>query len=753
MALTNTIVQLARFNSSDTPNNAEWTSKLREPIILNEGDTLSVRQAFVDSRLNSSTNIVIDADTELSLTYYFYVMMPCDKISWQEADVLDASSYAEDGNQSDSSVASWTWKWSAYDYVAFAGANGGTAVMERLQKPINTFETGRSYPVAPQQSGGGFWNWSTPINQCEATEVPMMLITNDIGGGKGNPMENTPITKTWTYTLKAGSYAPTELADLLTKNMAEIQTNKTNDSYSPYDLFGGSTPTNLNAFLQKGTCVSSVQSYSLPDPYPDNWLPDLLTSSRYTGDNLVSEGQMLFSSNSPAFAPQPQHTGVFSNFLVDTPFNTNYLDPSFYAYYGDYYTAKDANLNLQHTNPVMFMPSHYAGTIATATGFGILNQDPTPMNANWYRTYNSAVVGASEISLEFNPETSLFQFTYMHTPLMEQPLTSGTSSDQASEPIEVVKIVKTINVNTQGKSTDYYKGNSNKSDGEVKLCEQTRHSGIFFQSMEPIGFWQNIMGFDVPNITVPLDKVWGLNRSLTFSQFNKLTTSGYVGIENNFNTSMSSIPTVTGQTTVVPNKNSPSYISAFPTTESQANPNVGVFTYTQLLNSDQWILENYVLHNDFTTAITPFGPKWFYDYGCIAGPQSDFYEEYASALNATNPLQAIQIPLSQTNATGHYFVEIVGYNNNTNDFVNENSIYAIKSIVAAYYVSPNSFITQPFADTAVYQHIGDTQYINKFRIRLLDPLTMKPAEPLGPNSSVYLQLGRLISKLAMTQPV
>ena len=751
MAVTNTIVQLARFNSTNTPNNAEWTTKLREPIILNEGDSLSVRQAFVDSRLNASTNIVIDVDTELSLTYYFYVMMPCDRLSWQQADNLDSSTYNE---SQANNAGSWTWKWSATDYVAFAGANyygANEPVMSRLQKPLNTFETGRSYPVAPQDGTGGFWEWSPAINQCEASEIPMLLITNDLGSGKGYPMENTPITKTWNYTLKAGSYAPQELADLITKNMAEIQTNKVNDSYSPYDLFGGSTPTNLNAFLQKGTCVLSSQNNQAPAVSPDGGIPELLTSTRYS-DQLVQEGNMLFSSNSPAFANQPQHTGVFSNFLVDTPFNTNYFDSSYYDVYGDFYTAKPTNLQRQHDNPIMFMPTHYAGTISTATGIKIGEDDPYPELFNYYRTYNSAVVGASQISLEYNPETSLFQFTYLHTPLQEQPLTEGTTSGDATEPIEVVKIIKTVNVNTQGKSTDYFNGNSNLADGEVKLCEQTRHSGIFFQSMQPVSFWQNIMGFDVPNITVPLNDVWGLDRNMTFAKFNKVTTSGYVGIENNFNTSMTGMASATGQTVVVPNKNAPSYISPFPTVNDQKSPNAGVFTYTQLLNSDQWILENYVLHNDVSTAVGA-GPRWYYDYGCIAGPQSDFYEEYSSALNATNPVSAIQIPLSQTNSTGHYFVEIVGYNNNTNDFVNDDSIYAIKSIVSAYYVSPNSFITQPFADTAVYQHIGDTQYINKFRVRLLDPISMQPASPLGTNSSVYLQLGRQITKLAMTQPV
>lgn len=766
---TNTILQLARFNSTNSPSAAEWTTTLREPVILNEGDTLSVRQAFVDSRLHSSTNIVIPVDLPISLTYYFYVMFPCDKLSYQDADYVAAQSATEtnlgpvdpnDGN--DVIFASYTWKYAAVDYVAWAGVNApdvvGGPVVSRLQKPLNTFEVGRSYPEAPTTYETGI-GWDANINQCVADEIPMLLITNDLGAGAGYPLENTPITKTWRYTIKAGSYDPAELADLLTKNMAEIQTDKTTPSYSPYQLFGGTTPTNLNNFLQKGTAVEVVTGYIAQQG--DEGMPQAVINHRYE-DNLVQEGKMLFSSNSDAFASQPQHTGVFTNFLVDTPMNTNYLNPTFHDYYGNYDTSYNENVAKQFLNPIMFMPSHYAGSVANAVGIGYKDQfDPQPTLINWTKTYNSSVVGASEISLEFNTETSLFQFTYLHSPIQELPLTAGTSSAEASEPVEVVKICKTVNINRYDKSNLNTPPNptqvTNYADGEVKICEQTRHSGIFFQSMEPIEFWQQIMGFDVPNITVPLEKVWGLNRSLTFAEFNKVTTSGFVGIENNFNLTATGTPTGTGQTLVVPNKNAPAYIAPVPLVNGQSNPNAGVYSYTQLLNSDEWILENYVLHNDFIPFNGDYFPwqttRFYYDYTSLAGPNSDFYEEYSSALNATNPLSAIQIPLSQNNGTGHYFIEVVGYNNNVNDFINDNSIYAIKSIVASYYVSPNSFVTQPFQDTAIYEHIGDTQYINKFRVRLLDPLTMLPTAPLGPNSSVYLQLGKQLSKLALTQPM
>ena len=578
----------------------------------------------------------------------------------------------------------------------------------------------------------------------------------------GEAMLQTPITKTWKYTLKAGSYSPSDLADIMTKNMAEIQTNKTTTSINPPQLFGGSKATNLNNFLIKGTAISVDLNVNTTPDAPITMPDDFINANRYD-DGLVQSGRMLFSSNSAEFASQPQHAGVFSNFLIDTPFNTDYFDPSYQLFYGFYnllnspfknpLPVNPTNLTTQFTNPIMFMPSHYS--MGYGNAWSAVNSGSFDVGVgNWYREYASSIVGASEISLEYNPDSEVFQFTYMHTPLMEQPLTAGASSTDASEPVEVVKIIKTNNVNINAG----YQGDRNYAVGEVKVCEQTRHSGIIFQSMEPQSFWQNIMGFDVPNITVSAEEIWGVNRTLTFEKFTKITTSGYVGIENNFNTTMTAKGTATTGNTVpvVPNKNAPAYLAPFPTpTLANKTPTSFVYTYTQLMNSDEWILENYILQNDVMQPLnTPEGDFVpCYDYGALAGEYGDYYEEYSSALNTTNPLQAIQIPLSQANGSGHYLVEIVGYNNNVNDFINDNSIYAIKSIVASYYVSPNSFVTQPFADPATYEHIGDSVYINKFRIRLLDPITMKVATPLGPNSSVYLQLGKQLSKLALTQPM
>ena len=81
---TATVLQLARFNSTNTPSNSEWVTNLKEPVILNQGDSITVKQSYIDSRLNSSGNIVIEQPIDLSLIFYFYLMFPCDGGSTQQ---------------------------------------------------------------------------------------------------------------------------------------------------------------------------------------------------------------------------------------------------------------------------------------------------------------------------------------------------------------------------------------------------------------------------------------------------------------------------------------------------------------------------------------------------------------------------------------------------------------------------------------------------------------------------------------------
>lgn len=693
---TATTIQSARFNSTDTASNSEWVTNLKVPTILNQGDSITVSQAYIDSRLNSSGNIVIETDTQLSLTYYFYIMFPCDGTS--------LSSTTPQGGRSRNemnlgpALTNEEADLAPYNYTLLVG-NLESNAMEIYQSSTNppNYTDNNGKPQAPWKNLIDVENEppdiiTATINQSFAAEMPMLIV-----GNSKNINSSVPYTKTWTYTLPAGSYNPSELAQLLTKKMAQIQPQKNQNTFTPYQQFGTpSAPSNLNAFLTKGEKIvvsgPIVDTVNLP-PFQDG--------------QTQTEG-LLYASNTPGTS----HPGLYcvaANFLTDTTYDPKYFTPN-------------VQNGLSFNSPLVISPTKYVSQYTKCVTY-----EPAQRVQNnlIVTNYTSPLIGASEVSLEFNQGTSLFQFTYLHTPLLQLPTTDASST----EPVEVVKIIKTVNVELEA-------GIINQSAiGAVNICEQTRHSGVFFQSMEPISFWRDILGFDVENITFTPEYIWGPNRKMTFTQFNAVTTSGYVGIENNFNYA---VPAANSLET---NTNLPVYLDPFPT-----NPGLqGEQTYSNLLNSSRWLSEQYLVTNPaiFTNPGEPFNFNVYFPY---------FYEEYSSALIATNALEAIQSPLSQVSGTGHYLINIDGYQNSKNDFINDDDIYNIKSVVSTYYLSQGAFATQPFSSTAIYVHNSNVpKVIDSFRVRLIDPINMKNAGNIGPNSSVYLQINKIVSDLSISQ--
>ena len=693
---TATMIQSARFNSTDTASNSEWVTNLKVPTILNQGDSITVSQAYIDSRLNSSGNIVIETDTELSLTYYFYIMFPCDGAS-QSVTTPEGGRSVPTQNLGPA-LTNENADLAPINYTLLVG-NLNSPSMEIYQSstspPNYTDNNGKAQP--PWQnlnalSGSPPDAISATINQSFAAEMPMLLVSNT-----KNINTSVPYTKTWTYTLPAGSYNPTELAQLLTKKMAQIQPQKNQNTFTPAQQFGSDTVlSNLNAFLTKGQQI-----------VPSIEFIDTLNYPPFEDQVPLVEG-LKYSSNTPGATLETNY--VAANFLTDATYNPKY------------FTSLVQN-GLSFNSPLVISPTKYVSQYTKCVAYAPVGNVQTNI---FLTNYASPIIGASEVSLEYNQGTSLFQFTYLHTPLLQLPTTDPT----ATEPIEVVKIIKSVNV-------ELVAGVINQEAiGQVNICEQTRHSGVFFQSMEPVSFWRDILGFDVANITFTPEYIWGANRQMTFTEFNAVTTSGYVGIENNFNFSVAP-----ANATEI-NTNQPVYLDPFPT----APAIVGEQTYSNLLNSARWLSEQYMLANPamYKNPGNPFNFEIYFRY---------FYEEYSSALIATNALEAIQSPLSQVSGTGHYLINIDGYQNTKNDFINDDDIYNIKSIVSSYYLSQGAFATQPFSSTALYVHNSPIpKVIDSIRVRLIDPINMKNASNIGPNSSVYLQINKIVSDLSISQP-
>lgn len=695
---TSTILQLARFNSTNTPSNAEWVTNLKEPVILNQGDSITVKQSYIDSRLTSAGNIVIPVDTPISLTYYFYYMFPCDGAS-----TIIPANPIQTGLEDN-------WLHDSYEdnptsFVVMAGVPGGE--FNQYQYDNFTVDSNSTQTGTPQAPYAGIAqepllaNYPL-INQSYAVEAPLILVENVPSATGGRPF-----TKTWNYTIPQGSYTPAVLADMISKSMSSMLPNPAApQSFSPPDQ-NNSTGSDMNPFLTRGDrMVLIAQTY---DPEEPDSRPSIIP---FQDPVEIHQNAVQFFSNSPEFAGTP-FEGVFGSLIKENPFVIPLANMSVAL-------GLQVDAGVAAGSPeVAILPVKYQAQYNT-----FLKANDADSNVQGIIQYTTPLIGASEISLEFNADAGLFQFTYMHTPLQQLPVSATPGGTTVSEPVEVVKIIKTINIT-------HLAGNIEEETptGAVNICKQTRHSGIFFQSMEPYSFWHDILGFDVDNITFPAADVWGPASNMSFEKFNKITTSSYVGILNNFSLAPGA-----------PNLNQPAYASPFTLDNTSKEQ-----TYTNLMNSARWYMEHYILTNggQFQNFVGNFNYEVF---------ASKYYEEYSSAAITTNPVQAIEPPLSNIASSGHYLINIDEYSNTKNDFINQDNVYKIKSIVSNYYLALGSFATQPFQDSAIYVHNSPIpKVIDTFRVRLIEPTTMENIAGLGPNSSVYLQVNKIISEVAVSQ--
>jgi hypothetical protein len=113
----------------------------------------------------------------------------------------------------------------------------------------------------------------------------------------------------------------------------------------------------------------------------------------------------------------------------------------------------------------------------------------------------------------------------------------------------------------------------------------------------------------------------------------------------------------------------------------------------------------------------------------------------------TEGVVASSFPVGSNSLTGHYLIELSGYNN---DFINSEKLFNVKSIVGNYYFSENFAMELGF-DSFIYQHRGEPISLSQIQVRILSPYTKDIVEGLGTNSSVYLQITNQIQPLQQTE--
>jgi hypothetical protein len=324
-----------------------------------------------------------------------------------------------------------------------------------------------------------------------------------------------------------------------------------------------------------------------------------------------------------------------------------------------------------------------------------------------------------------------------------------------------------------------------------------KKSGILLNKMEPASFW-NQLGFNIEALTVDLDKdPNGYGNYMTLREFQAKTTGGFCGSSNIFNpifkTANSADQPCVPDTellylTAVPSA-IPHPVNIIPFT-NQAPVMIAGQQY--VINSLGWFSPqgDYQLYQatDWSYVATAVNPNdditnayvgmpivatnnwdgvhylpyyieafWFVNdqsqrplpsVYSDAGPittSTQLQNTYFQVEN-TNTLNAGTIPTVR-DSTGHFLVELTSYNSN---YIDNDSKREIKAIVSAYWVSPGSFVSVPFPDSYNFFGTGTPQTLSGIKVRILDPYTMNEAV-IGPNSSIYLQVNKLLTEQAVAQ--
>lgn len=108
-----------------------------------------------------------------------------------------------------------------------------------------------------------------------------------------------------------------------------------------------------------------------------------------------------------------------------------------------------------------------------------------------------------------------------------------------------------------------------------------------------------------------------------------------------------------------------------------------------------------------------------------------------SQSTATTPIIAKNLSKGTIISAGHYLIDIKGYNT---QYKNAFGDTQYKGLVSAFFLSSDSFLSAPSPDSSFYIHHGSPQCLNYFETTIINPLTHKPADNLGENSSVYIQV-------------
>ena len=755
------VVGCNTWNCKSKISNANWESKTIEQVTINQGDSINVKASFIDTRGSASGNIEVKEDTEISLEHYFY----------------------------------WVHTFNACDASGLISARtdgSGNLRQQVLVGPDLTllyFEgIPRFYTNPPNTNTNG--SGAFGIN--DADGLPYLVYVSKAAAP--NPKAE-PLKKRWSMTLKKGSYDPNYIAELITRNMSRQKTkrvyNVLQSNQKPTEpsstlniptdnTFNSAVPLNSSVWANEANNTAQNTFYDSKNPNVYLGIPGQNTLPTEFDYNLppdnVDDMPFLFT---PSIHSHPLLTNGDSQIWCSIPhWNANGLNNLSNINAGTYNELGNdqGQLNITLHPLISDVRSMSPAVVITAPGETGL---PYYTILPFYSQNNSGAngtngglfpvtFGATQMSLTYNNEgNQLFSFSYMHSPIL------AFLDNQSTAVTECTAHMYTTQVQAGNLTSQFY------------TTQIDKKSGILLHKMEPRGFWEQL-GFDVDAITTDFTNKRKAYQ-MTYNEFNAKTTGGFSGSSNIFNPIFKTIgsadqPSVADTEIVFlqaePNGSVGPIITAYSpnlvvgSTYRVVRLGLGFVNGGSETNCIYWLIvggtntmavgETFVAtttgfnYEGFT--IPPTDDFWDWDQGASNGSplvelvgqpgvtttqiQNLYFE-----VESTNSLDAVRIP-EQRDSAGHYLIEITAY---PSIYLDDNTKREIKSIVSTYYVSGGSFVSGVFSDSYSYYHVGSPMTISNLKIRLLDPVSMKEIANLGPNSSVYLQINKMLTQQEVAQ--
>ena len=551
-----------KFSTFTDPNNGDWETILNGGgVEMSNGDVLEIQNAFIDTTKIDPDTVTIKDDTIVSWSNGLYIMNNQFKsLAW---------AYAETNLQQTDNQ---PYIFSSYNVES---ANGAKAVGQRIVSAsciswdgVTLGNWGNNYPITLEYidingdtvtstittSGPGYhantWgktttgsylvniiiktgtiasvralnpsiqdggNWVPPGDDVYFYASDVRYISIPFSSPVLEDIEETavltPVIHRGQFTLSAGEYDPTHLAEIMNKNFTKIEKTKLSSTvlrmsgsiYSPFEFIpeGGPPPTQVTPEL-----ISFVTQFAAGDTaswyYPTG--RDVATdlNNKYTGWKL----QLTYSTSPPGTssnftfatfdteiidntATDILHTLRFKNPPVVGEVSTQFLLNAAYPSGGgprmiitppaDFDTQSQGAALLQNTGNYRFTEADGKPKFVFAS-----QTDPSgtiKSNILNFHTTNDIFFGSNQFELTWDTDRKRYRFDYLH-----YPITSG-GDDYA------ITLSSTLRSKSSGGGLAY---TSAFADGAEKMISCS-YGGIFFTDLQPRSLFQNIMGFSFGN--------------------------------------------------------------------------------------------------------------------------------------------------------------------------------------------------------------------------------------------------------------